>query len=70
MKTDLQFYLDQVQSEECICGRTKKDCFPFCWRCFKSLPEELQEKCRYGVNLTFPETYEEAVKFLSEEGLC
>ena len=67
---DWEFYHDVVQSEECVCGQTKKNGFPFCVKCYYELPKDLQENCAYGIHQWFPEAYEKSVKYLEEAGRC
>lgn len=63
-EVDWKFYQDQVDSDQCACGRTKKMGFPFCVKCYRSLPEYLQEDCAFGMHKGLPEAYEAAAKFL------
>jgi hypothetical protein len=40
---DFKFYATELKSEECFCGKTKKPRMSFCYRCYKSLPGDMQK---------------------------
>lgn len=62
--SDLQFYLKELQSEECACGETKKRGKSFCIKCFKSLPREMQQALYQSIYEGYGEAYDKAVVWL------
>ena len=61
---DTQFYIDQLMSEECHCGKPKKPRQSFCRPCYFSLPKYLQHALYQHILEGYEEAYEEAVKWL------
>lgn len=61
-----RFYLYELQSEECQCGRAKKPGRSFCYKCYSSLPRETQRGLYSRIGAGYEEAYEEAVAWLSE----
>ncbi|MBW1666739.1 MAG: hypothetical protein JRJ66_01570 [Deltaproteobacteria bacterium] len=59
-----QWYADELMSEECLCGRSKKRHYSFCYRCFKALPEDMQKALYQRIGEGYEEAFEEAVKWL------
>lgn len=59
---DTQFYLDELMSEQCFCGRHKKPRHSFCWPCYSSLPRHLQRALYDHILILegYEEAYEEA----------
>ncbi len=63
---DLKFYRKMRRSNECICGLGKQPGMWFCFRCYKSLPADMQ-KALWGVmDSEAFEAYDEAVKYLGD----
>ena len=58
------FYVKALGSDECQCGREKKPGLALCYRCFKSLPREMQQALYSPLGAGFEEAYEKAVKWL------
>ena len=63
--SDKSFYINLKASEECLCGKEKKPGFPFCYLCYKELPDDLK-KALYN-KFGFKEAVDEAVKHLQSE---
>lgn len=61
---DRIFYMKALKSDECLCERYKHPGYAFCWRCYKSLPVEMQRALYKKIGNGFEAAYEEAVKFL------
>lgn len=62
--SDKKFYLEQFKSEECLCGRTKKPRFSFCYRCYKALPGDMQKDLYQPFGNGYEEAFDEACQFL------
>ena len=63
---DIKFYIDELLSKECRCGRTKKKHYSFCYHCYKSLPFGMQRDLYFHVGDGYEEAYEAAVRYLSD----
>lgn len=59
-------YLNELMSNECLCGRDKKPGKSFCYSCYKNLPADLQMDlyCRMGDG--YEEAYDAAIKWLED----
>jgi hypothetical protein len=67
---DRQFYLDVLKSNECACGREKPPRYAFCGRCYHSLPGDMMLAISFlKLGQGFENAYEDAVKYLEEEGI-
>jgi len=62
--SEVQFYLKELQSEECACGETKKKRKSFCYKCFTSLPREMQQDLYQSIWEGYPEAYDKALAWL------
>jgi hypothetical protein len=62
---DFKFYATELKSEECFCGKTKKPRMSFCYRCYKSLPGDMQKDLYQPLGNGYEEAYEEAVAWLT-----
>ena len=62
---DRQYYMDELMSNECQCGRHKKPRFSFCYQCYKSLLWAMQQDLYAGIGGGYEEAYDKAVKFLN-----
>lgn len=65
---DIKFYIDELLSNECACGREKKMHKFFCYDCYKSLPRDLQTNLHSPLHEGYEEAYDAAVKYLTETG--
>ena len=61
---DLDFYRKMRRSNECICERGKQPGMWFCFRCYKSLPADMQKALWGMMEAAAFEAYDEAVKYL------
>ncbi len=61
------FYLNELKSDQCQCGRNKKSGRSLCYTCFMSLPEDLRRALYRDILGGYPEAYEAAVKWLTEQ---
>lgn len=68
MSGDLEFYLNELKAEECVCGGSKKRGFAFCYQCYKTLPVHLQRDLYRQIMHGFEEAYDESVEYLKDEG--
>jgi hypothetical protein len=64
---DTDFYISELMSEQCQCGRHKKIRFSFCWPCYNTLPGYLQSGLYQDMGKGYEEAYEEAVEWLGEQ---
>lgn len=60
------FYVRELLSEECACGRIKKPWFAFCFKCYNSLPKDLQNGLFQKIGNGYNEAYDDAVEYLTE----
>lgn len=58
------FYVKELMSDECACGRSKKPRYSFCFSCYKSLPEHMQYDLWQDIGSGYEESYESAIKVL------
>lgn len=65
--SDIEFYVDELGSEECFCGRIKKSGRSFCYPCFSSLSPELKRDLYQRIGSGYEEAYEAAVAYLDRE---
>ena len=63
---DWMWYLGQLRSEECLCGKEKKPERSFCYRCFPGLPYEMRQALYRQMGDGYEEAYEAAHKYLTE----
>ena len=61
---DRQFFIDVLKSEECQCGRTKRARTSLCYRCYSSLPKDLQRDLWLRMGDGYEEAYDKAVEWL------
>ena len=61
--------IKNLRSEECICEKSKRKGFSFCYHCYQSLPNDMKKALYRKVNEGYIEAYEEAVKYLYENTL-
>jgi hypothetical protein len=61
---DTAFYLKELRSEECVCGRPKKCGRSFCYKCYASLPGHMKKALYNHIMAGYGEAYDEAVKWL------
>jgi len=62
--SDIQFYLKELQSEECACGEPKKKGKSFCYKCFTSLPRDMQQGLYIRIWDGYGENYDKALAWL------
>jgi len=58
------FYIKELLSEECACGKEKKSGFSFCYRCYKSLPNVMRRDLYQRVHEGYEEAYDNALEYL------
>jgi len=57
---DWKFYVEELQSDECACGRAKKPGFSFCYTCYRTLPFDLQRALYKRVREGYEAAYDAA----------
>jgi len=62
---DTQFYIKELRSEECFCGRAKKSGMSFCYKCYKSLPKDMQKALYLSIWQGYGLEYDKAVEWLT-----
>ena len=60
-----KFYLDQRNSCECQCGKSKTAGFPFCYLCYTNLSKDLQKNL-FNMQVSYEETYDKCLEYLNE----
>lgn len=63
---DQTWYLRELQSNECLCGKEKKPKYSFCYACYKALPDEMQTQLYARIGQGYERNFEEAVKWLEQ----
>jgi len=58
------WYYQEMMSNQCLCGNTKKKGHSFCWNCFSSLSVSMQNSLYKQIGKGYEEAFEEAVKWL------
>jgi len=66
MDKDQQFYIEEFESEECQCGRSKRPTNAFCFMCYSSLPSDMQKALWQKIGDGFEQAYDEALKYLND----
>ena len=66
---EFSFYVDQLRSEECFCGKKKRYGYTFCYRCYMALPEDIRERVTARLPEGLDVAFEEAVKVLDDMGM-
>ena len=64
---DVQFYIKELQSEECACDGPKKRGNSFCYKCFTSLPLNMQRDLYQNIWDGYGEAYDKAVVWLETQ---
>lgn len=61
---DWSWFYNELISDECACGRPKKPGYSFCYRCYRSLPGDMQRDLYKRIGEGYEVAYEAAVKWL------
>lgn len=64
---DARFYITELRSEGCRCGRGKKSGHSFCYRCYARLPVEHKNGVWRRMGSGYEEGYEAAAAYLEQE---
>lgn len=70
-RLDVEFYQQELESNECVCGRDKKPGHAFCYKCWSQIEDKkLQQKlsCVQRNPVLFAAVYEECYMELREAG--
>jgi hypothetical protein len=63
--TDTKFYLDELKSDECQCGKKKRPRNSFCYACYSSLPKDMQRDLYLMMDGGYEQAYDAAVHHLN-----
>ena len=63
---DRNFYIKELASEECQCGRDKNRGHTFCFVCYKKLPRDIQSLLYSKIGHGYEEARELAADFLGD----
>jgi len=63
---DLEWYIKELDSEQCLCERSKARGKSFCYRCYKALPRDMQRDLYRRIGEGYEEAFEAAVRYLEE----
>jgi hypothetical protein len=66
MDKDMKWYLKELLSEECLCGKPKGKKKSFCYRCFKSLPAHMQKDLYCMIGYGYEQAFESACSHLQQ----
>lgn len=64
-RKDRLFYIDELRSDECQCGRRKKPGHPLCGTCYFELPKDMRRDLWLPVGRGYEEAYDSAVQYLN-----
>ena len=62
----MNFYLKELKSNGCYCGKTKKPFMAFCYRCYKLLPREIAGRLYKRLGQGYEKAYNDAINYLSD----
>jgi len=60
-----RFYFDELMSEGCQCGKSKRSGYSFWFSCYWKLPMHMQRDLYKLIGEGYEEAYEAAVEFLT-----
>jgi len=61
---DSIFLLKELKSNECACGKYKKEGMSFCYNCYQGLPDDMQKALYNRFGLGYEQAYDDAVGWL------
>ena len=61
-----KFYLDELKSDGCHCGRPKQRGRSLCYRCYYKLPDDMRRALYRKIGNGYEAAYDAAIKFLEE----
>ena len=64
---DRKFYIESLASDQCLCERPKKSGFSFCYRCYRTLPVDMQRALYRRMGDGYEEAVNEACQYLQTE---
>ena len=64
--SEWKWYFDQLMSEECLCEKTKRAKYSFCYGCYKALPADMQKDLYKRLHMGYEQAVDAAVKYLQE----
>lgn len=67
-RKDRAFYIQELRSEDCTCGRPKRPGFSFCYGCFQSLASSTRRDLYQKIGAGYEEAFEAAVQELEQNG--
>jgi len=65
LKKDTKFYVEALYGNECFCGKGKRPGDSFCYSCYKSLPQHMQQDLYQRLFFGYEEAYDAAVAWLT-----
>ena len=63
-KKDFFFYVTELESEECFCGRHKQSGKALCFKCFRDLPFDMRNALYRKMGNGYEAAYDAAVNYL------
>jgi len=63
MDKDQLWYLKELRSNECYCGKSKEIGRSFCYPCYKKLPKHMKNALYNRIGYGYEEAYDDAVNF-------
>ncbi len=67
-RKDRAWYVKELRSEECTCGRPKRSGFSFCYECFQSLSPTTRSSLYQKIGAGYEGTFDAAVQELEQVG--
>ena len=67
LNTDLKFYLENLKSDECMCGKEKRPNYSFCYKCYSALPKDMKDPLWKKIGSGYEKGFEEAFIHLQSE---
>jgi len=62
---DIKFYIKELNSDECQCGKPKKPGRSLCYKCYSSLPRDMQRDLYRSMWDGYGEALDAAIHYLN-----
>lgn len=63
--SEIKFYISELGSDECQCGRSKMPGRSFCYKCYTSLSRDMRRDLYQKVGDGYEEAHDAAVHYLN-----
>jgi hypothetical protein len=63
---DLEWYITEFRSKECLCGKAKQAARSFCYGCYSELPAHMKRGLYQRFRDGYEDAFEDAVQYLQQ----